>query len=184
MNTFLTIVGIILVTIIFNYTIGYRITTRLFPGKFGLTMSIDLNYIKGIEYNLNKCGVNSIVFDLNISPIMLACYRKKYVSLEYLIQRGEDINYRDNMGRTPLFYVSNKGDIELVKMLLSGNPDVNIPMNGGLTPLMAAAYIGNMNIVKALIDAKADKYIKDNDGNTALTYAKENGNLEIINLVS
>jgi ankyrin repeat protein len=184
MITFLKIVGLIIACIVFNRIIGYKITTRLFPGNFGLTMSIAQNYIKGIEYNLNKCGVNTIIFERNVSLIMFACYRKMPDAFKYLIQRGENINHRDDMGRTPLFYTANKGDIELVKILLSGNADVDIPMNGGVTPLMAAAYIGNIEIVKLLLDANADVNMEDSEGNTALTYAKENGNSEIINLIS
>jgi ankyrin repeat protein len=75
---------------------------------------------------------------------------------------------------------SLKGNLEMVKFLVSEGADVNMVNNNGGTALMAASEKGNLEIVKFLVSKGADVNAVNNNGNTALMLASENGNLEMV----
>ena len=97
---------------------------------------------------------------------------------------------------TPLTFASDKGNLEIVKLLVEnrasinaedgseGNTVIGLPAPGEgtflvcNTALTKAIEKGNLEIVKYLVENGAD--IKDNDSNTALTVASRNGNLEVV----
>jgi ankyrin repeat protein len=71
---------------------------------------------------------------------------------------GVDINKRDSLGKTPLYYACTKSRaLELVKLLVSKGADPSIPDIDGLTPMGNAAnhgytelthYLGSLNVPK------------------------------------
>nr|XP_036586253.1 ankyrin repeat-containing protein [Colletotrichum truncatum]KAF6796660.1 ankyrin repeat-containing protein [Colletotrichum truncatum] len=83
------------------------------------------------------------------------------------------IDYKDNSGRTPLFYAAGEGNEKTMRALLeTGKVDADSRDNEGRTPLSWAAQGGLEAVVKALLETgKVDADSRDNDGQTPLSWA-------------
>lgn len=61
----------------------------------------------------------------------------------------------DGLG-TPLYYTSEAGLFELMRMLIEGSMDVNVQDGQFGNALQAASYSGEIKVVQLLVDNKAD----------------------------
>jgi hypothetical protein len=84
--------------------------------------------------------------------------------IEDLIQKGADINVKDETGETPLYRAVFNREMDAVKVLLAHGADVNVKENDGWTALMWAAYKGSKDIVQMLLEKGADVNIENNYG--------------------
>ncbi len=75
---------------------------------------------------------------------------------------------------------SSKGDLSMVKKLISEGADINATDNSGRTALVEAAWAGHNAIVKFLIEKGADINTGDKAGYTALMRASEEGRDAIV----
>jgi ankyrin repeat protein len=102
-----------------------------------------------------------------------------------LIQRGADINQRDDNGRTALMFAVINLHYETMKVLLECGADVNAESNKGGTALMEAASAGDLRMVQALLDKGADVHARllETD-ESAVTLAARRGHAEIARLLS
>ena len=78
---------------------------------------------------------------------------------ELLIEKGADIEARDNDNINALVYASTYNNEEMVKFLLEKGADANTVCeienehtDISSTPLMNAAYRGNTNIINMLLE--------------------------------
>ena len=126
--------------------------------------------------------------------------RKKYVydtSLMRAVKLGDpdrvrtllyanvDTNERNFAGITPLTVAAEKGNLEIVTLLVdNGKADVNLPSSYGVTPLIAAAAAGNTDVARYLVKKGADASVKDNTGKTPILYAISTNNPELIAALS
>ena len=74
-------------------------------------------------------------------------------SIRHLLKQGANVNIKTKDGFTPLCIAANKGDKEIVKLLLANGADVNT--KDKYTPLHRSAYKGHKEIVKLLIRRSA-----------------------------
>ena len=96
-----------------------------------------------------------------------------FEKVKLLIEKGADIDAKDNDGVTALMYVSRAGDLEIAKYLVENGTDINAKdSDWGYTALIYAAEHGNLEIVKYLVEKGANVNIKDNHGRTALDLAE------------
>ncbi|KAL8743581.1 MAG: hypothetical protein Q9184_008094, partial [Pyrenodesmia sp. 2 TL-2023] len=97
-----------------------------------------------------------------------------------LVNKGADVNARDESGQTPLFISTSQGDRETVLFLLKdGGAKPDIRDERGMTPLMAASsgvHHGiDYAIVGDLLEHRANVQEADDNGWTALHYAAKHG---------
>ncbi len=91
-----------------------------------------------------------------------------------LITSGEDVNFVNTDGQTPLMLALIKNDynsIDYANLLIKSGANVNMKNKAGMTPLMLAIVQNPANvldIVNVLIQAGADVNAKDNNGQTPL----------------
>jgi ankyrin repeat protein len=158
--------------------------------------------IKSIKlgfYKFTKLLLCNDKIDINcrnsngLTPITVGLFHMDDISYQkqickLLIKKGADLDIEKYGNITPLIYAIQKGDLEIVKLLLSVEKRHNYKnhiTSKRTTPLMEALCNEKFDIVKLLLKSHNNPgiYHKDIDGNCALLYACMYGNLEIIKLL-
>jgi ankyrin repeat protein len=71
--------------------------------------------------------------------------------VEFLLDKGADVNHKNYNGNTPLHIAIVNQDLEVCKVLISRGADVSITNNEGKTPLQVAIGRKFNNKLKDLI---------------------------------
>ena len=100
--------------------------------------------------------------------------------MRMLIDKGADVNRKDENGRTALMLAVDQGSTANIEMLIAAGADPNVQDNDGQTALMRA---DDVETVMMLLNARADMSIKDKDGRTALALARKHEEEEIVKLL-
>lgn len=114
--------------------------------------------LKTVE-SLLSSGYNVNEDALHEPPLVLASYYGHSELLEYLIQKGADVNARGDEEYTALHLASEAGDTQMVKILLDAGAKINTRSNNGITPLHETS---DLRTVKYLLSNGA-KICKDHD---------------------
>jgi serine/threonine-protein phosphatase 6 regulatory ankyrin repeat subunit B len=78
-----------------------------------------------------------------------------YAEVKRLIEKGADVNARNNGGSTALMRASYRGRQDIVQLLIEAGADVNVQDNEGWTALMFASGMGHTEVAQVLIEAGA-----------------------------
>lgn len=122
-----------------------------------------------------------------------------------MVEKGAEVNAKNNKGETPLHKAANKGKISNVKAIIESGGNVNARDNDDATPLHRAAMLGTKvnvrevlkevmkvsdykrgaperfaTIVEMLIEAGCNIYAQDKHGLTAEFYAKIKGREKVM----
>jgi hypothetical protein len=89
--------------------------------------------------------------------------------LALILQKTQNVNIKDNTGRTALSYAAWEGDIHSCKLLIATGANVNTCDKFGYTPLIRAARRDYADICKLLISTGAN--ILTDHGENALCHA-------------
>jgi hypothetical protein len=92
---------------------------------------------------------------------------------------AEIVNQRDELGQSALHMAADKGDPQIISILLSAGADPNAIDHEGISVLEAAVIGGNVHAVKLLLDAGADPDHEDMEGDTPRNCAEDDDNDEM-----
>lgn len=139
------------------------------------------------------CDVEQIVsfgriqgVQVNKTPILIAIQTKNSSMVQFLLNRGADINKEATYGikRTPLGAAAEQGSLDLVELLLQRGAKANDKPaeRWGATALQCAAMSGNCNIAALLLDNGALLYDPPSayNGRTPIQGAAEYGRVDMI----
>jgi ankyrin repeat protein len=112
------------------------------------------------------------------------CYTgMRFDHIQFLIDRGANVNRADHNGCTPLFLATEQGHLAVIKLLIERGADVNKYIGHGLTPLHNAGCNGRLSTAKLLLENGADGNITANEDNTPPKFACQNGHHVIAKLL-
>jgi ankyrin repeat protein len=146
------------------------------------------------------------------SLILIPVRRGRADILETLVAAGFRVDVIDPVsGNTALFYASDRGYLDIVRVLLTADPrvvrpddlntavrrgfadvvaallDARAPVNAldhkGSTALLVAITAGKSDLVKLLLDHRADPNQPDDSGLTPLMAAVRNGDLTMVRML-
>lgn len=104
--------------------------------------------------------------------------------LRFLIDKGADIEAKDNQARTPLMLaVEHNRPVEVVRVLLEGGADVNITNGKKHTPLDRAVIDQHEELARVLLEFGADTECIGNIKKTPLWQATLNGDTRMARLL-
>ncbi|CAH1114326.1 unnamed protein product [Psylliodes chrysocephalus] len=116
--------------------------------------------------------------------IFAACLGKCEV-LEFLLNRGVDINFSDCFGKTSLHYAASRGLQNVLLLLINRKANVNLTDNEKNTPLHLASLNGHENCAKALLYSSPDVELNigNSFGDTPLILASRWGYCDIVKIL-
>lgn len=109
------------------------------------------------------------------SPLWQAARFGRKQVVEWLIERGADVNAPTVAGETPLHAAASGNDPEILRILLRHGANPNVRSDSGVTPLHATASRGDAESTGILLEAGADATAKLAGAATAADLAERTG---------
>lgn len=106
-----------------------------------------------------------------MSTLADAAWDGEIETVKSLVEKGAQIESKDEAGRTVLALAAIQKQMEVLKFLIEKKADVNAKDDAGITALIWCARAGNVDEVNVLIAAGADLEAADADGMTATKLA-------------
>jgi ankyrin repeat protein len=108
--------------------------------------------------------------------------------IEYLIEKGADVNVPNQFGLKPFSGHCGGGSLKLVQLAAKHGGDVNSSFAANddegagrknLAPLQAAAAYDRLDVVELLISLGANPGAKDYEGQTSIEIAESKGHADV-----
>lgn len=104
--------------------------------------------------------------------------------VKFLVEKGADVNARDQINSSPLLWAAGFGKPETVAYLLSKKADVKSTDDNGWTPLIWAAGLGQPQTVDILVKSGADLAAADKQtGDTPLLRGARTGKADSLRIL-
>lgn len=108
------------------------------------------------------------------TALMIAAEHGSEKVVKLLLEKGINVNDKNDNGWTALMFASEKGHDKVVKMLLEHGADINSKNNNNETALILAFEEKKIEIIKILINNKAEISYKNSYNIGTITYLVEN----------
>ncbi|MFC0605543.1 ankyrin repeat domain-containing protein [Winogradskyella pulchriflava] len=130
-----------------------------------------INTLSAYEY-LESVDLNpNVANDEGVTPLhVVASINKDLEVLNYLLDKGLDVNSRDNDGNTAFINAASRNDLSVLKTLILKVKDINVSNNKGETALALAVKYNSAEVVEFLLSKKATTKLNDKDGNNIAYY--------------
>lgn len=128
----------------------------------------------GANPNMKNCQDNS--------TLSIALLHDDTTIIRLLLDANNiSVNSKNEHGRTPLMRAAEKGDIEIVELLIRRGAWIDARDKERRIPLSYAAERGRTSVVKRLLaQGGVDVGVLDRSSRTAWSYAKQGGHSEIV----
>jgi hypothetical protein len=103
--------------------------------------------------------------------------------IKHFLDKGVDINARNEDGETPLHFAAHYNNKSMIEFLMANGAAVDARDDIGETPLYNAAWSGETTSVNALIKHGADVNAKNIDGDTPLHEAVHMGRKSTVKIL-
>ncbi len=90
----------------------------------------------GADVNMRSAGYDP--YQKDMTPLFIAVNEGDIQTVQFLLDKGADVNAKDSWGRTTLMQVVPNASVELVQLLINRGADVNLKDNSGESSLKVA----------------------------------------------
>ena len=104
--------------------------------------------------------------------------------IDYLLDHGAEINFKNVEGQTPLHLVCEAGNFEIMKHLVERGANINAKDFVEFSTLHYAVIGGNPDIIKLLLDKGVDLNNQDVYGQTPIRFAVAHGTNEPLEIIT
>ena len=129
--------------------------------------------LKLIDTKIIKIDDKETALSVSITSAAAA---KDMMTVHKLLDRGADINGKNQLGYTPLIAAVDTGDYKFVREMLALNPNLEVKDNTGRTALMHSVQNKDDAITKLLLNAGANPQTQDALATTPLILSAKNSN--------
>ncbi|KAL5592757.1 hypothetical protein FOBRF1_013065 [Fusarium oxysporum] len=124
-----------------------------------------------------------LYFEGKVTPVLFAAENGLRIGLQRLLEKGANIEARDDNGRTSLWRAAQNGHEAVVELLLEKGAVIETMDDNDQTPLLWAAGEGHKAVVELLLEKGADIDAKDKYGQKPLWRALDNRHMAIVELL-
>lgn len=120
-----------------------------------------------------------------LTPLHYTVLRtNNYEIVEYLIQKGANVNTIDHLGNLPLNAAAYHRSLRMIDLLLDNNADFDTSGSHGINTLLSAAEKGSVRLFKVITAKIGDDYFKNEKyQESIMRSALSGGSLEIVNIL-
>lgn len=127
---------------------------------------------------VNACNDN------NQTALYIASEHNNIEAVEELLDHPNiQIDQKDTDNNTPLHTASDKGHIDIVRLLIAKKADINAQNKKLKTPLYCASSCGHLEVVRLLLASGANPGLADKNGNTPLHKACEKDHVDVVDIL-
>lgn len=108
-----------------------------------------------------------------MTPLHWASRAGSLECVKLLLDRGADVDTRNDARRTPLQLASERGKAGAIRLLAGAGAELDTQDRKGRTPLHRATYEGHAEAAEALLAAGADSNMLNKNGKTAFEIARK-----------
>jgi len=123
---------------------------------------------------------NSRTLWYRVAPLHKAAAHGRVEIVDLLLEKGAEVNIRNEGGETPLHYAARHGHVGVMKLLLDYDADPAQKGTGCGTPMQWAAANGQIQAIKTLLDHGVSIDQPGSGGGTALMEAVSHSQLETV----
>jgi ankyrin repeat protein len=152
-------------------------------GSAALRSSAKHGYTSLLDFMLNSgFDIDAFIpeFYEDRTLIHIASQFGQLQSVNFLIERGANVNIRTSKMNTALHFAAINNSKRFIKLLLDKGASVNVRGDSGNTPLHKAARLGNLRATKVLVERGAALEETDEWGCTPLVVAAEYGKIDVV----
>ncbi|XP_022782972.1 serine/threonine-protein phosphatase 6 regulatory ankyrin repeat subunit A-like [Stylophora pistillata] len=134
---------------------------------------------------LSDNGVNLVKVEDDKTPLISALSKREYLSIPRLLEKGADVNARDERGDTALSILLQSAApiraMELVKLLMEYGADINIKNGRSETPLQIACSANLDKVAELFLELGCEPNVHDaNWYFSPLYYAAQHDNSRLV----
>ncbi len=111
------------------------------------------------------------------TPLHFAASGDHTEVIEYLIEKGADVNMKSYFGMTPLHVAAQNGQQKVTELLIKKGAAIHVKDRSRHTPVFYAAFRGYTKVVELLLSKRMDIHVKGKNDMTLLHSAASGGHL-------
>ena len=162
-----------------NRDYGSTAVARALDGHHTATARLLLERGADTNAKYHQCSAESLLH----AVVRKSSWNSQIPDIDLLLEKGADLEAKDDDGQTPLVVGIQHEKLETVKYLLERGADLEAKDGHGRTPIAMAVQKRRLEIVDLLLEKGADLEAKDSHGRTVLTVAVQKGTLQTVYLL-
>lgn len=107
-----------------------------------------------------------------LTPLARQTYLGAAPMVAWLLENGADPDLEDSSGETALHSAANRGEHEVIGLLVAANANIEATDRRGNTPVLRAVMAGQLEATRILLELGSDPNARSEDGTALSLVAK------------